>query len=493
VPLLDAALSLSEAPTAHDALDGILRALARTTPVDAVAVLLAAEDGALDVASQLGLTPASRGLRLQPPEHPRLSRALRAPGPIRFSDPREPDPYDGLLAGRAGPVDPIHACLAVPLYRRKKLVGVLTMDALDPRGLDGIRDDDVRIFAALAAAAAPAPAPAGGGRSRPDDRRMLGRSPAMARLDREIQLLAPLPTTVLVHGETGTGKELVARALHARSPRAAGPLVIVNCAALSAQLVESELFGHVKGAYTGATASRAGRFEAARGGTLVLDEVGELPLPAQAQLLRALQEGEIQRVGDDRTHRVEVRVIAVTNRDLWREVEEGRFRADLLHRLWVIPVHTPPLRDRAEDIPLLAAHFAAVFAAQIGGRAVRLHGEAVERLAGHAWPGNVRELDNAVRRAILRRMADAPAGGRLELRPDDFELEGSPRAASPPRRATASAETLADALARVRREAFEQAFAGAGGNAAEAARRLGVSRSFAYKEGLRLGLIEGKR
>ncbi|WP_233562272.1 sigma 54-interacting transcriptional regulator [Sorangium cellulosum] len=274
---------------------------------------------------------------------------------------------------------------------------------------------------------------------------------------------------------------------------------------MPAQLVESELFGHRKGAFTGATAARAGRFEAAHGGTIFLDEIGELPLAAQAQLLRALQEGEIQPVGEDRARRVEVRVVAATNRDLRREVAEGRFRADLFHRLWVYPICVPPLRERREDIPALCERFAAEIAAELGAARVDFTEPALRALTQAAWPGNVRELKNAVERAALRRTVAEGAGaaGRaLVLRREDFDAgdadaHGAPRIELPEERLwlagapppEAPVEPLVEALERARREAFARAFRAADGNAAMAGRLLGVSRSFAYKEAVRIGLI----
>ncbi|MGK3987576.1 nitric oxide reductase transcriptional regulator NorR [Sorangium sp. So ce136] len=518
--LLDAVLSLSEAPARDEALQRILRALAQATAADALSVLTAAEDGSVGVAAQIGLSPAALGLSFNPAEHPRLRRATQAAGPIRFLDPSEPDPYSGWLLGSAGEIHPIHACMAVPLRVQGRLAGLLTLDARDPHGLRGLRDEDARMFAALcagalrldvgpglalAAGARRAAGPASGGGALP------GRSAAMRRVEREIAVLAPLSVPVLVTGETGVGKELVARALHERSPRASRALVIVNCAAIPAQLVESELFGHRKGAFTGATAARAGRFEAAHGGTIFLDEIGELPLAAQAQLLRALQEGEIQPVGEDRARRVEARVVAATNRDLRREVAEGRFRADLFHRLWVYPICVPPLRERREDIPALCERFAAEIAAELGAARVDFAEPALRALTQAGWPGNVRELKNAVERAALRRMMAEGAGaaGRtLVLRREDVDdvddadehgalaYPGAPRIELPGERPWpagvppgAPVEPLVEALERARREAFARAFRAAGGNAAMAGRLLGVSRSFAYKEAVRLGLI----
>jgi len=206
---------------------------------------------------------------------------------------------------------------------------------------------------------------------------------------------------VLVLGETGTGKELVARAIHDRSPRRERPLVTINCAALPRELVESELFGHEKGAFTGATQQRRGRFELADGGTLFLDEVGELPLEAQAKLLRVLQEQEFERVGGTRSLRTDVRVIAGTNRDLQAQVGAGGFRSDLFYRLNVFPVTVPPLRDRREDIPPLVAHFLAKSARKLGKAFEGVSPTFLERAMAYAWPGNVRELENAVERAAI--------------------------------------------------------------------------------------------
>jgi anaerobic nitric oxide reductase transcription regulator len=516
VTLLDAVLSLSEAPARDEALQRILRALAQVTAADALSVLTAAEDGSVGVAAQIGLSPAALGMSFRPAEHPRLRRATLAAGPIRFLDPSEPDPYSGWLLGNPGEIHPIHACMAVPLHVGGRLAGLLTLDACDPDGLRGLLDDDARVFAGLCAGAlrldagrglAPAPEArhaigATSGGSAP-----ASRSAGMQRIEREIAVLAPLSVPVLVTGETGVGKELVARALHERSPRASRALVIVNCAAIPAQLVESELFGHKRGAFTGATTARAGRFEAAHGGTIFLDEIGELPLSAQAQLLRALQEGEIQPVGEDRARRVDARVVAATNRDLRREVAEGRFRADLFHRLWVYPICVPPLRERREDIPALCERFAAELAAGLGAARVDFTDPALRALTQGTWPGNVRELKNAVERAVLRRAiteGKSAAGRTLVLQREDVDaIDGSAteRALAPlielpgERLLLADApqeqpvEPLAEALERARREAFARAFRAAGGNAATAGRLLGLSRSFAYKEAVRLGLI----
>jgi transcriptional regulator with GAF, ATPase, and Fis domain len=227
--------------------------------------------------------------------------------------------------------------------------------------------------------------------------------------------VAPTDASVLLLGESGTGKELVAREVHRRSKRAGRPLVKVNCAAVPRELYESEFFGHARGAFTGALRDRAGRFELADGGTLFLDEVGEIPLELQAKLLRVIQEGELERVGEERTREVDVRLIAATNRDLRSEAEAGRFRQDLYYRLSVFPIELPPLRKRAEDIPLLAEHFLALGARKLGRPKPRLTLANAQQLRRYSWPGNVRELQHVIERALItadgpRLSIDLPAG-----------------------------------------------------------------------------------
>src|SRR5512145_742118 len=227
---------------------------------------------------------------------------------------------------------------------------------------------------------------------------LVGASPAMREVYRKIELYARSDAAVIVSGETGTGKELVARALHAFGPRRNGPFVAVNCSAIAAELLESELFGHEKGAFTGALRSHRGRFERAHGGTIFLDEVGDMPLPAPAKLLRVLEEGMIERVGAERPVAVDVRVVGATNVPLERTVHEGRFRADLYHRLAVLRIQLPALRQRPEDIPLLVEHFLRQFRRKYARPVERLTPEAMALLDAYLWPGNVRELRNVLER-----------------------------------------------------------------------------------------------
>jgi transcriptional regulator with GAF, ATPase, and Fis domain len=230
-----------------------------------------------------------------------------------------------------------------------------------------------------------------------------------------IEQVAATETTVLITGETGTGKELVARALHDRSTRADQVFVKVNCAALSSDLIESELFGHEKGAFTGATEQREGRFELADGGTLLLDEIGELPLGTQAKLLRALQHQEFERVGGSRTIEVDTRILAATNRDLEAEVEAGQFRDDLYYRLNIFPIELPPLRERTGDVPLLAEHFCEMYASRTGKDIAGLSANARAILEGYDWPGNVRELANIIERAVILARGDRLRAEHLSI------------------------------------------------------------------------------
>jgi transcriptional regulator with GAF, ATPase, and Fis domain len=239
---------------------------------------------------------------------------------------------------------------------------------------------------------------------------ILGRSPALQRVLRQVEMVAATGASVLIMGESGTGKELIARAIHQRSPRSQRPLVKVNCGSIPRELFESEFFGHVRGSFTGAVRDRAGRFQLADGGTLFLDEVGEIPLELQSKLLRVLQEGEFERIGDDVTRRVNVRVIAATNRDLRKDVEQGRFRLDLYYRLGVFPMDVPPLRERREDIPELLAHFVRQACLRFHRHLMRVPQREVERAEDYDWPGNVREMQHVVERAVI-----VSSGGNLSL------------------------------------------------------------------------------
>ncbi|MBK7596125.1 MAG: sigma-54-dependent Fis family transcriptional regulator [Gemmatimonadetes bacterium] len=312
---------------------------------------------------------------------------------------------------------------------------------------------------------------------------MVGASEGLGRIRELAARVAPTNARVLITGENGSGKELVARAIHDGSARAKGPFVEVNCAAIPSELVESELFGHTKGAFTGAVGEQRGKFEAANGGTLFLDEIGDLALSAQAKILRALQEGVIVRVGDSKAIPVDVRVIAATNRDLDGEIREGRFREDLYHRLNVMPIQVPPLRQRTEDIPALVSHFVAVLGGGPGMAPKPFTGGALRRLQRRRWPGNVRELRNAVERLLIL------ATG-AEVTEDDIDLVLPVESAIDPTRLAAEA---ADKSFGEFRDAAERAFLEARlqehyWNVAETARALGMPRSNLYTKIEKYGL-----
>ncbi|HVE79048.1 MAG TPA: sigma-54 dependent transcriptional regulator [Gemmatimonadaceae bacterium] len=321
------------------------------------------------------------------------------------------------------------------------------------------------------------------------DGEMVGTAPGLAVIREMIARVAPTDARVLVTGESGTGKELAAAAIHAASPRRDRPFVRVNCAAIPRDLVESEMFGHEKGAFTGAVDRRIGRFELAHTGTLFLDEVGDLGPEAQAKLLRAIEAKEIERVGGGRPIRVDVRVVSATNKDLRKAVADGSFREDLFFRLNVIPIALPPLRERPGDVPALVRHFSARFRARAGQPAPAWSADAIQLLAGYRWPGNIRELANIVERlAILRPGREVTAADVREVLP--VEREGAPGDAPLPDPA-APDRPLVEALDEYERLLIARALSAAGGNVAEAARRLRTDRPNLYRRMKRLGLAPG--
>ncbi|AUX22548.1 transcriptional regulator [Sorangium cellulosum] len=514
VALLSVALDLTASLGAEDRYRRLLEAVRRVMPCDA-ACLLRYQDGVLVPLAALGLTPEALGRTYRPREHPRLDLLCHAEAPVRFPpDTDLPDPFDGLLASDATALAHVHACLGFPLRVEGTLIGVLTADALDARAFDGVDARALSWVGALAGAAmrtsqlidALEQSAERLGLVADDLRRaaerergdtLIGTSPAMQKLRDEIALVGPSDLTVLVTGETGSGKELVARAVHAASRRRGEPLLRVNCAALPEAMAESELFGHVRGAFTGAERHRPGKLEVADKGTLFLDEIGELPPSIQPKLLRALQEGEVQRVGADRALRVDVRVVAATNRDIEKEVAAGRFRADLFHRLNVYRLSVPPLRERRSDIPLLAGHFCDEARARLGVGPVRLTPAAREILMSSPWPGNVRELENTLFRMVLQASRGVPRGEPVVLTPAhlgaDLALGAGLAPAAPAQRDEAPAPLATGAPLHEQVDAFQRdlirkAVAQADGNWAAAARSLGMHRSNLHHLARRLGL-----
>jgi two-component system response regulator HydG len=307
-----------------------------------------------------------------------------------------------------------------------------------------------------------------------DTQNIIGRSPAMVKLIETVAQVAPSEATVLITGESGTGKEMIAGAIHFNSSRKDGPFVKINCAAITETLLESELFGHEKGAFTGAYKKKEGRFRQAHGGSLFLDEISEMSLAMQVKLLRVLQEREITRVGGEEVIKVDVRIIAATNKDLLQEIDAGRFREDLYYRLNVVTLNMPPLRDRREDIPLLAQHFLKMFAEKNRKEIKGFTPQAMDRLLKYDWPGNVRELMNAVERGVVLSRSDYL---------DEEELSPILRDASSSREIPPKDATLTDMpLDEVEKATILKTLELTGGNKSEAARRLGVTRKTLHKK-----------
>ncbi|HYL10574.1 MAG TPA: sigma-54 dependent transcriptional regulator [Candidatus Acidoferrales bacterium] len=307
--------------------------------------------------------------------------------------------------------------------------------------------------------------------------------PAMQRVMTQIERVAASETRVCILGETGTGKELVTRAIHEKSPRHDGPFITLNCAAVPAELIESELFGHEKGAFTGAAARHLGKFEQAHGGTLFLDEIGDMPLAMQAKLLRVLEEGEVERVGGDKPVGVDVRVIVATHHNLDDLVKQGAFRRDLFHRIYVFPLALPPLRERPEDFPALAKHFAAQVAAQNGWKEKEFAPEAIEELKRYSWPGNLRELRNVVERIVLLSSDDAVSAADVRLALPQSEGAGVASYAS-----QSANGTLAQRVEGFEREVLLAELKRQNHHMTNVARALGLERSHLYKKCQQLGI-----
>ena len=417
--LIHELIALMHEKPVHDCYEQIVDCIRRHFCCGAV-VLLRLHGDSLTPEAASGLVAEAQGRRFVLAQHPRLSAIITSTEALRFpSDSPLPDPYDGLLESSPGTPLPVHDCMGICLLFNGEPWGALTLDSLTPgtfaNTLDDLKackpiletlirlcmlEDKVRVLQRnrltdhhqLASGTDP-------------ESDIIGHSDAIRSIQHELDVVAVSGLPVLLLGETGVGKEIFASYLHRRSDRASRPMVYINCAALPENLAESELFGHVKGAFSGASSDRPGRFETADKSTLFLDEVGELPLPVQAKLLRVLQNGEIQRLGSDKQKKVDVRIVAATNRDLREQIRDGAFRADLYHRLSVYPVPIPPLRDREKDIPLLAGYFLEQNRARLGLRSLRLSPDASAALQQYNWPGNVRELEHVISRAAIKALS----------------------------------------------------------------------------------------
>jgi len=513
--LVSIALDLTAALNAKDRYQRLLGALHRIIPFDAAALMRIDEDVLVPLAAR-GLTPDAMGRHYARSEHPRLDIICNSRVPVLFpADTALPDPFDGMLENDADALGHIHACLGCPLYVENNLVGALTADAVNPDAFDHLEQRFLTAIGALAGAqmqtvnlvealeySAERQGQIASDLMRDIQMRqgaqIIGSSRLIEHLRQEIELVARSDFTVLVVGETGVGKELVIRAIHAASARQGMPMLYLNCGALPETLADSELFGHTKGAFTGANRDRTGKFEVADGGTLFLDEIGELPLSIQPKLLRAIQQGEIQRVGSEKTIYVNVRLLVATNRNLEAEVKAGRFRADLYHRLNVYPITVPPLRERKEDVALLAGYFCEITQRRLGTAPVRISTDTINVLSQYHWPGNVRELENIISRAILKASKEYSAGQTVVIDPihlggdistDPVQIQQSK---SEVVFALPAAVSLRRAVEDFQRNLISRTVAGKHGNWAAAARDLGMHRSNLHNLATRLGLRHRK-
>lgn len=417
------ALGINSTLSSKDRYQRLLLEMNKIIPFDA-ACLFEKTGNSFTPLSALGLADEALSKTYAIEEHPRIKAISNSAGPIIFPlETRLPDPFDGLLASDAEALEKVHACLGCPLIVEDELIGILTADSLDPHAFDKIDKKMLKAITALAGATlrtsklieklerqAELQNQISRDLMKSSFQRsgdIIGTSASIENLRKSIDIVAKSDFSVLITGETGTGKELVARAIHQSSLKNDKPLIYINCAALPESIAESELFGHTKGSIQGSSGERLGKFEVADGATIFLDEIGELPLSVQPKLLRVLQEGEFQKVGSDKIRKVNIRILAATNRDLLQETKEGRFRSDLFHRLNVFPLHVTPLRDHNEDIPLLIGYFADITRKRLGIGPVRFNEDSRQILKNYFWPGNVRELKNVVSRVILKASTQA--------------------------------------------------------------------------------------
>ena len=475
-------------------------------------VLLRLDGESLRPQAAVGLAHETLGRSFVIARHPRLAQIMAQREPLQFAAHSElPDPYDGLLQDSPDEPLPVHDCMGMSLYLDGRLWGAVTLDALRPGSFDRGATQRLQRYALLIEAALRVCRLEGEVRSLRLARReegeggdetggmILGESPVLRQLLDELGVVADSELPVLLQGETGVGKELFARWLHGRSPRARKPLVYVNCAALPETLAESELFGHVKGAFSGAAQDRPGRFEAANGGTLFLDEIGDLPLNMQVKLLRVLQEREVVRLGSRTPVPIDVRLVAATNVNLADAVVAGHFREDLFYRLHVATIRLPPLRERPGDILPLAEFFLKERCQRLGYQSATLSQEAERKLLGHNWPGNIRELENAIHHALLVCRNQLVQPGDLQL----VDVRSSLGRAELPGPVAATAditlETALEALyernqpelyEHIEQTLFRTAYRFCHGNQLQTSRLLGISRNIVRARLEKIGLLE---
>jgi anaerobic nitric oxide reductase transcription regulator len=501
--LLKIVLNLSSNQSPEHQYRQIIEGVTQVFPCDASCLFIFDQDGFLTPVAVRGLSNAVLGRRYSPKFHPRLDFIIQSDDPVRFdANCSLPDPFDGMLLTENQCID-VHDCMGCSLYVEGQLVGVLTMDALAVGAFNDIDLVSVRTFAALTAATLRNIAQVAAlkaqnqkqkdvthtliQQARSKQGEMVGVSPQLDLLRSHISMVAKPDYSVLIMGETGTGKELVAHAVHAQSNRSDNPMIYVNCAALPEGLAESELFGHVKGAFTGAQTHRKGKFELADGGTIFLDEIGELPLVLQAKLLRVLQQGDVQRVGSDQHLTVNVRIIAATNRQLENEVIHGQFRADLFHRLNVFPIYVPPLRERTGDIPVLAGYLLEKVRHQFNVHNLHVHPKVFAHLESLPWHGNVRELEHALTRSALHAIQQGESTIMLRHM-DTFKSFHALKAE--PQHLPSQSQPMRELVELYQKELIQHALQQSNGIWAQAAEFLQMDRGNLYRMGKKLGITQ---
>lgn len=514
--LLNVAFVLAKVSDQKQPFQQLIQCIKQVIPSDAIA-LLTLQGDVLKPQAIHGLTPDTLGRRFVINEHPRLHAICNAKQPLQFAhDCPIPDPYDGLLSSKTGDI-PVHACLGIPLLDSEdNLLGVITLDSLDANAFDSF---DLELFTQLgtlctahlqtvlklqqyqnhAQHSSALVQELNREALTRDGAEIIGQSTAMQALRSDIKLVAASEFSVLIQGDTGVGKELVARNIHLHSKRSEMPLIHLNCASLPENLAESEFFGHAKGAFTGAHNARQGKFQLADGGTLFLDEIGELPLAMQSKLLRVLQSGEIQTVGEDEVKYVDVRVIAATNRHLKNEVAQGRFRADLYHRLSVYPLNVAPLKQRENDVILLAGYFVERTARKLAIKQLKLSVETQLLLTQYDWPGNVRELEHVISRAALKAKQSQWQQAIITIEPAHCELNLSTNNPAPVALTTADNNninkqnfSLKQATDTFTQHLISQQLEQHNYNWASAARTLKVDRANLVRLAKRLGITVKK-
>ncbi|MET4692462.1 nitric oxide reductase transcriptional regulator NorR [Endozoicomonas lisbonensis] len=482
----------------------LLSGLSGLFPCDATC-LLKLDTNLLYPVASVGLSADARSRRFPIDRHPRFAEILASPLPVQFSvDSALPDPFDGLMA-TGNECTKIHNCIGIRLMVDGRIWGVLCLEALNTGAFCQMKPESFRTAVAIVTATIKMVTLihqleenvayehelnqrllSSGRTSAPSD--LIGESPAMKALNKDIEVVAGSGLAVLVQGETGTGKELVARKIHRLSDRNGSAMIQVNCASLPEHIVESELFGHVRGAFTGAVKDRQGKFRLADNGTIFLDEIGELPLNTQAKLLRVLQTGEVQPVGKDQLLKVNVRVIAATNRDLMTEVREGRFRSDLYHRLNAYPLEVPPLRSREGDILLLAGFFMELYTHRFHSAVLRLDEASKQLLQAYQWPGNVRELEHAINRAALKACHDQNTDRLVIITPEHLGLDSPAERINRPEQVVNESGDLRSALDTYQKQMITRLLNEKDNNWSEVARYLNMDRANLNRLAKRLGL-----